>query len=707
MILFASDYCRFPNTIIDYKTTNKSFLALAAKYHKAGYKNSLFILTLLNPKLQGVDPFSRTLTEEQKIDIVIEASLNPWYALREIIRLPATAGIEPVRFRASRGNIAATWSFCCDIDFILIQPRQTGKSVGIDCIMVWLLFMATDNTRISLITKDGKLRTANIERLQMIRDLLPSYMYLADKSDSSNKIGLTYNTRGNTYVTAVSQSSEAAATNVGRGMTSPIFHVDEAPFISHISTTLQAALAGGTAARAHAKEIGAPNCNIFTTTAGKKDSRDGKHIYGMIEGSAHWSEAFFDLANKVELHEVIYKNSSGIFKRIYMEFSHIQLGFDDQWLLEALATSGSTGEDADRDYFNRWTSGSLQSPLTVDLNEAIRDSKKEPLYTDINQHGYVINWYRERSILREYLQQNKVLMCMDTSEAIGCDDIGVIYQDIESLETIGAAALNETSMVALGNWVADQMIEYPNILLMVERKSTGLAIMDIVISRLMAVGINPFKRIYNTIVQDFAERKVEYADISSAANTRVCHAMVTKYRKYFGFITTAQSRHELYGNVLQNNAKLGYSRVNDDKLIGQITSLVTKNGRIDHASSGHDDMVIAWLLGGWFLSNGLNMEFYGIQPMKCLSRTAVIVNRTEDDVYLEEQVDRLRIELDEVKADLIVCRDPGRKMLLGGRLARLVDRSHILPESLSLAAIHAELEESTRLRHIGKRSRRH
>ncbi|MFO5695643.1 hypothetical protein ACLBP9_31255, partial [Klebsiella pneumoniae] len=48
-----------------------------------------------------------------------------------------------------------------------------------------------DNTHINLITKDYKLRNAIIERLKVMRDLLPEYIHYTDPLDADNSELLT------------------------------------------------------------------------------------------------------------------------------------------------------------------------------------------------------------------------------------------------------------------------------------------------------------------------------------------------------------------------------------------------------------------------------------------------------------------------------------------------------------------------------------
>lgn len=66
-------------------------------------------------------------------------------------------------------------------------------------------------------------------------------------------------------------------------------------------------------------------------------------------------------------------------------WSYRQLGLDKEWLRDALQNSGVKIKEADRDFFNRWTSGSLRSPLSTELNNIIRDYERDPLWTEFQR----------------------------------------------------------------------------------------------------------------------------------------------------------------------------------------------------------------------------------------------------------------------------------------------------------------------------------
>jgi L-rhamnose mutarotase len=245
MILFKKDWKNYPSAIADYNTKNKSWVRLAAVYKQMGIENYNFHLALHNPLLVGVDPFDKNLTNDMIIMITEEAFSNPWYVLRELIRIPPLAGPDPVMLSANRGNISLFWLFFNHITTMLIQPRQTGKSVSTDSLMVTLLGILTLNTDINLLTKDDDLRVKNVNRIKSLLNLLPYYLNLRTKKDTFNTEKITINRLGNTYHTNVAQPSPRAALNLGRGMTIAINQIDEIAFVKNISVTLPAMLAAG------------------------------------------------------------------------------------------------------------------------------------------------------------------------------------------------------------------------------------------------------------------------------------------------------------------------------------------------------------------------------------------------------------------------------------------------------------------------------
>lgn len=615
MILFLEDWAKYPTAIPDVTTTNTSWLRFVELLKAMGVKNHAFPLAIHNPNLIGVDPHSINLTVNQMVEIQVECHFNPWYFFREVLRIPPNAGPNPLPLQANRGNISLWWLAYNHVDAGLTQPRQTGKSVSSDGMMTHIKDVAAVNTKLLLLTKDNSLRIANIDRLKKMRNHLPSYIGRITGADADNKTEMTNVARGNTYQTAVGQNSEAGAANLGRGLSSPATEVDESPFIPYIDVTLPAMLAATRAAREEAAATGGFYFNLFPTTAGKKNSRSGAFMYNLFMGAMPWSETLFDCRNEEELKHRISKNSPGRKKMVYINLLHYQLGKTDEWLYDAMAEAASTGDDAERDFMNRWTSGSGSSPIDTELLEIISNARRTPR-VEITSEGYALNWYISEADLESRIASGRMMVGgMDTSDALGRDQITFVVVDSLNLELLCCLAVDETNLIMFSNWVVKIMLRCSNLILIPERKSTGTTIIDNLLLQLPPRGIDPFKRIYNRVVDDQMWKDKKEFEVIHEPLIRRPTDFYVKCKKYFGYVTSGtgyQSRDKLYGDVLQKAVRLGGSMVYDTGLSQEITSLEVKNGRLDHSGGGHDDRVIGWLLAVWMLGFSKNLSHYGI-----------------------------------------------------------------------------------------------
>lgn len=715
MILYLEDWDYYPNAIVDLQTKNQSFLKVAQLLKTMGVKNYFFMLTLMDSGLQGVDPHDPNISHEMATRVAVECLLNPWYFFRECLKIPPNAGQAPISLIANRGNMALYWLFFNHITTALIQPRQTGKSVSLDGLWVYILAAGAKNTRINLLTKDDKLRVANVTRLKRMRMYLPAYLAPTLTTDSNNGQEVTVKHHNNILTTAVSQNSEEAALNVGRGLTSAINGVDEAPFISFVDISVPAMLASGGAARDEAEAKGALYGTVFTTTAGKKDSRSGKFMHSIVMGGMPWSEILYDMPNSKAAQEIVTRNcrshKDNKIDLVNCTFNHRQLGYTDEWLHRKIREAAASGEAADRDYFNRWTSGGVYSPLTAEINEMIRGSQKDCVYTEITKERYAIRWYIPQHEIEAYMAENKVVIGMDTSEAVNRDDITMWGTDVKTLKTVFAFNINETNIITFSIFVANFLVRYENTILIPERRSTGGTIIDMLTLRLTALGIDPFRRIFSTLVEENKHKDESISHLMADMHKR-SETFYDKHNRYFGYPTSGSglyTRDNLYVMTLQRGAVLAGPNVYDKELIDQITGLMVKKGRIDHSSSGNDDLVIAWLLALWFLTSSKALAYYGITNALCDVREWTPNQRakkavTETDLYIEEQQKAYRTEMDELLEKLRETNEDYIATKLEMRIKHL-DKL-LVDEEYELSSLDALLQDAKVLRSKRMRERK-
>lgn len=161
--------------IYDYHTKNKSFIKVHKQLELLGVRNNEFFLLLLNPRLQGVDPHDPNISPEVAMMVIEECQLNFFYYLREVVRIPQQgAGVVP--FELDRATLAAAYCFINDINFYLMKPRQTGKSVGLCAFLSWAFKFGITNGGFAFYANKEKNSKANLKRMKTYIGLLPTYM---------------------------------------------------------------------------------------------------------------------------------------------------------------------------------------------------------------------------------------------------------------------------------------------------------------------------------------------------------------------------------------------------------------------------------------------------------------------------------------------------------------------------------------------------
>lgn len=614
MILFLEDWTKYPNATLDLKTKNTSFIEMSYKL-KGLVKNHQFMLALHNPALLGVDPHSEDLTIDQKAAILIECRQNFWYIVRNIMRAPAQSGDYGTPIMANRANLALWWLFFNHITTVLTQPRQTGKSFSTDVLMDGLMGFICRNTKINLLTKDDGLRTENLIRLKDIYSELPPYLNFKDGTDTNSNESITINALGNRYNGRVPSSSVVGANRVGRGVSTGILHIDEAPFQPHIDVAMAAITGAMGAVIESAQRNDEPYGMILTTTAGQLDTPSGRYIHEYVSEAAPWTELFYDALNEADLGNMVRGYSKKGYKRVYAAFNHRQLGKTDQWLLEQLERNNSSPDAANRDYFNVWTAGNSGNPISSDILKRISKSIRPETCTRIMGVGrYIVRWYIEESQIDYFLNTHTTVLALDSSDGAGNDGIGLTLTDIRTGDMIATTDIYLTNLHSFSQFIFEFLSKYKSVVFMPERRSSAVSIIDYLLELMPAAGIDPFTRIFNWVVNDPMENASLYEEFKLPLRRRV-HDVYTRAKKKFGFSTSGSgqtSRDSLYTTTLQSSLQKCADKIYDRALAEQFLGLTTKNNRVDHSSTGHDDLIIPFLMTHWLLINGKNLINYGI-----------------------------------------------------------------------------------------------
>lgn len=686
MILRESDWGYHPGAVVHDTTTNEHFLKFASTLQKLGVNHYYLHLALHNPKLVGVKP--RELDLNNRIDsgwstlVVDECAVNPWYFFRECFRVPSDGNEAGDLFKLDRGNFALFWSFFNNIDAALEFLRQHGKTIGLASLESWLIRFL-EKSRVIHITRGPILREETITKLKEIRKLLPGYLWPMHPDDPDNKESFACTVMGNKLITAIGQPDPMSANGVGRGLTSGRIFSDEGPFTKNIQIILPAALGSSTKARQINEANGTPYGNIFATTCGDLADKEGMYMYRLMTSGILWDERYLDIPTRDELLEIIKRNGKSENRetqprrQFYIKFNHRQLGTTDEQLADMIANATGTPDQIRRDYGGEWTTGGLNKPYSEDDARRMNASKMRSYAKEIGGSGYVVDWYY-RDDERVSKMRDRHVIGIDSSEAVGRDEIFMTMVNGSTAETAATAGVNETNVIGYAHWLADFMLKYTETVLIIERKSTGSSIIDAILLVLENKVHDLHRRLFVKLTQERSREDELYREFirgPQGSGTRFWN----KFRKFVGFTTDGEKRRFLYGEVFTMALRLAADHMRDPTLIRQVLALVSKNGRIDHQSGGHDDAVISWLLAMWLIIFGKNVGHYGINNSRLMIRKSNLVNRgnanADEDEQLRHQEEQSRImdEIEKIIDEINYEASPIVKMKLKGQLQMYVD----------------------------------
>ena len=638
MILFRSDYATH-QAIIDTSTKNTSFIKMAKMLKDMGIKNHAFMLVLTQPELKGVDPYDDNLDKHTIGRIMAECKTNPWYFFREILRIPAAGG-RIIRYKLNRANLALIWLFMNNIHIFLTMPRQIGKTIGTVGLVVYMMYVMGRAVNVGLFAKDMTLRAENVSRLKELRNGLPKYMFLAGSNyNTDNQEGLEYKKAKNKYITFVAQNDKKKAKGQGRGQSLGIQHWDELAYYSNNELAFDSASAASDTAQEQIHETGIPAANIITTTAGQLSTDVGRYAHKIKSQCMVYTERMFDCENKEELDTLI-KNSGSTRSMVYVEFGHLQLGKDDAWFKKV--TQGKAPIVIACDYLNTWVHGSGDGVIGKELLDKLQQNVREPVaHTVID--SFMFRWYVDPELVKNKYKDIPFIIGSDLSDNVGRDFTTMVILDPSDMTVIATARCNKTNLAQVALCMCSIMEMLPRSILIPERNRTGGFLIDLVLTLMKGTSFKPFERIYNTFNQNAG---------SNGVDTSALDIELPSVRKAFGFNTSAaaNSRDMLFTNVLSNAVERNYGRIYDAIIIEEMGTLTKRNGRIDHSTDGHDDMLVAYLIASWFILYGKNLYRYGLADEEILSKVDDNGENSTEAERIQKQY--LRSEIKRVHAAL-------------------------------------------------------
>lgn len=578
------------------ETENVSFIKLAKSLEILGIENNDFFLALYDKRLIDIDPYDEDLTDIEKAMVLAECKRNFWYFIREVVRIPVAGGVKT--YAIHRGNLALSWCLMNNINFFIELPRQNFKSVSIDVALLWLYNFGTRNSQMLIMNKDHKEAKSNLARIKEMRDVLPEYLRFNKRYNEEGKeLKIVENVEDitnfrtrNRLVTLPSATSKEKADQLGRGATQPVQWYDEFGFIRFNMIIYESASPACEQASIEAEANGKPHCKMISTTPGDMNTEYGRDADAFRRKCCPFMEEMYNW-DRDTVAEYVRLNSDTRF--LHIVFNYRQLGRTQKYYEDCIAALGGNMLKVRREVDLEW--------LIINENP-IFDEKALPKLAALTEKKdkiktVHIDQYYTLDIYENVNSTYPVIISCDVSSGSRKDYSTITVIDTKTKRVIAEFknnSIDTTTFSAVIYSIATKI--YRNSVIVIERNNVGAS----VLTNLMSTDIK--HKLYFEENGNEIQDKLKNGRFADSGND---------VRNY-GLWTT-DTRKEQMHEYLIKVVNTYPERVATPRLNEEIQRLIyNKKGQIDHPVDGHDDLVMAYLIGMWVYLYGKNINKYGI-----------------------------------------------------------------------------------------------
>ena len=582
-----------------HSTSNKSFIDMAMYLKDRGIKHYEFMLLLLDPDLAGVDPYDPRLSTTMKMKILREICYNPWYFIREVVRIPQAGKSGGIPFILHRGNLAMLFCLMLNLNTMCILPRQTGKTY---CAVVWYLYLfnfGTNSSEISFLNKKFDDSKNNLARIKDTRELLPSYlrmdqMFAPDGTKlkgRSSVESMTHPVNHNIIRTVASARDKTSAASLMRGRTTSIIYIDEYAFIKHNKIIYMNMVPAWNTAANNARQNHKPYGMLITTTPGMLATEEGQYCYEAMGNATKFNEGWYNLTYN-EIMEIVNTNERSTF--VYIEYSYQQLGYSEAWFRDLCRNMELDWDAIRREVLLEWSPSVENSPFRKEDLDTIRNLLRAPIGSFMVFNKYPILVYERMD------PRHVPLIGIDPSGGYQRDSSAITIVDSWTTRVTAEFNCNWIPTLDLAAVILELVSKYmPNAVVNIERNGGFGAT---IIAKLLTT---PIKRnLFFTIKDKVVEERIGGGQ-----------SFVKKQKtKVFGSDSTHEAREKLM-DILRNRVDYHKDKIVSKTIYDELCGLeYKKNGRIEHSSNTHDDQVFSWLWALYIIYEGGElMQTWGIE----------------------------------------------------------------------------------------------
>lgn len=599
-------------------TKNLSFLKMYRILKIMGVKNNKFHLVLFDKYLENVDPHNVDPNDYMtQARVMRECQRNFWYFIREVVRVTAPGADKGIPYTLHRGNLTMNYCMTRNISTYVELPRQNFKSISACVWYLWLTLFGTSNSQMMFATKTKEFAIENVERVKNIKRLLPYYLQYKEFSDTTGKElkqkeaveSLTNKVNNNKIVVIPSAKSATHADQLGRGATQPLQWYDEYAFIPHNEIVYGSASPAYSQASLLARQNNKPYGMLLTSTPGNMKEKMGFDAYETLSKSAKWDNCLFDMNSK-EIDNYIKANGSTPF--VYIRFMYYEIGRDEEWFKEQCRILKYKWDQIKREVLLEWNKTSTDCPFTEDELDLIATFVKQPIRT------LRLMKYLNVDIYEEVNLREPQIIGVDVSGGYGKDNSAFVAISSKTTKVQAVFKNSKIGPTELSRVLYEYVTTYsPNALIVIERNSYGEA----VIGNLKNTIIGP--NLYYRIVKDDTKERTRDGFMMKSGTIT----------KEYGCWTNRETRSLMY-ETLRDRINEHPDKFVSPILLDEISGLIfdPKSQRIDHSTTGHDDVVMAYNIAIHAYLYGTELHNFGIVKRDVLRFGESLGERIDDDI---------------------------------------------------------------------------
>jgi len=584
-------------------TTNQSFMDMHYLLRAKGINNNKFFLAIFDYGLMGVDPRDPTLDKQMKLRILRECTINFWYFIREVVRIPIEGGAvgSGTRYKLHRGNLAMNYLFIHNYNQFVDLPRQHGKTVSGLIWYLWVFNFGSSNTQMMFINKKHEDAKRNLSTMKNLRAVLPEYLQMDASIDRYGKKirakntveTLQHPTNGNIIRVLPAARSKTQADGAGRGCTMAIQYYDEFAFIPYNSVIYQAAIPAYSRASENARNNKVPYGLLITTTPGDLTTDEGAFANLMRLNATPWDDVLYDRTYQ-ELEAIKDANQNSTF--FYIRYSYLQLGSGQEYFANMVKELQRDWAKIRREVLCEWAVGSMNCPFKEEDLDTIKSlCKTDPINTLYfgNAGQYSLHIWNQFPIG----SQHPPIIGVDVAGGWQNDSSAITIIDSQTTKVLATLNCNYIPGQDLAQIVYEIVTKYMrNAIVNIERNGGyGASVLQLLIKSSIK------KNLYYEIKEQVKEERFD--------GVKTVHRK--QKVKSYGTDNTANSRIQMIDLLHQ---RVNYHK---DKFIAPIlydeltTMEVKKNGRTEHAANSHDDQIFSYLMAlyVWYYGEDLVGRF--------------------------------------------------------------------------------------------------